>query len=264
MTTLGMVVALTLAAALAVALVVARRRGRDLRRRLAEADRAAHTDPLTGLANRAGLRRLIDELAIPDAAGHHVAAIALDLDGLKPINDHHGHDVGDEVLAQVARRITAVHARTFGAARLGGDEFVVLLDRYPDATTAARYADWLAKELRVVIGRPRITEQPPITITASVGFAVMPIERIDELLTAADLAMYRTKSARTGFHSNPASWRQDPVPLPRHRRRERTDQTNRTRKDGYATTTSSNNSIDSVTVPARGMRPTQHRQRLVS
>ncbi|MQA62152.1 MAG: diguanylate cyclase [Actinophytocola sp.] len=268
MTTLGTVVALALAVALAVVLAAARQRGRDLRRRLAEADRTAHTDPLTGLANRAGLRRLIDELATPDAADHHVAAIALDLDGLKPINDHHGHHVGDEVLAEVARRITAVHARMFGAARLGGDEFVVLLDRYPDATTATRYADWLAGALRMSIGMPRVIDQPPITITASVGFAVMPIERIDELLTAADLAMYRRKSARTGIHSDPASSRQDPIPLPRHRRREPagTDPSNRTRRDGYATTTSSNNTnnTNNVTVPARGMRPAEHRQRLVS
>lgn len=226
MTTLGMVAALAPAVALAVALVAARRRVSDLRRRLAEADRAAHTDPLTGLANRAGLRRLIDELAIPDAAGHHVAAIALDLDGLKSINDHHGHHVGDEVLAEVAR---------------------------------------------VAIGRPRVTEQPPITITASVGFAVMPTEHIDELLTAADLAMYRMKSAGTGIHSNPASWREHAVPLPRHRMREpaRTDQPNRTRRNGHATTISSSTSdsatsVTSVTVPARGLRPTQHRQRLVS
>lgn len=212
-----MALALGVIGVLAVWLLLALRRGRALERRLRVAERAARTDGLTGLANRAGLRRAIDELRATSSRDEHVAAIALDVDGLKPINDHFGHPVGDEVLVRIARRITEVRARTTCIARVGGDEFVVLLDSYPHAAKAGRYARWLADELYASIGAIRISDHRHITITASVGVAIQPAHGLDELLAEADRAMYRAKTAATHSHHRPTSARPQLMGAPRHR-----------------------------------------------
>ncbi|MPY79095.1 MAG: diguanylate cyclase [Actinophytocola sp.] len=209
---MSMAVALGVIGALACWLMVALRRGRALEQRLRAAERAAQTDWLTGLANRAGLRRAIDELRTATDRDEHVAALALDVDGLKPINDHYGHPVGDQVLVQIARRITAVRARTTCIARAGGDEFVVLLDSYPDAAQAGRYARWLADELTTSIGRIHIADHRHITITASVGVAIQPAHRIEDLLADADRAMYRAKTGAMHAAARPRL-----VGAPRHR-----------------------------------------------
>ncbi len=217
MTFLSMAVALGVIGVLAYRLTLALRRNRELERRLRAAERAAQTDWLTGLANRAGLRSAIDELRATSDRDEHVAAIALDVDGLKPINDQYGHPVGDEVLVQIARRITGVQARTTCIARVGGDEFVVLLDSYPHAAKASRYARWLADELTASIGAIQITDHQDITITASVGVAVQPAHRLDDLLAEADRAMYRAKTAATHSHHGTASVRSQLIGAPRHR-----------------------------------------------
>lgn len=212
-----MTAALGVIGALAFWLVIAVRRGRALERRLLAAERAARTDWLTGLANRAGLRRAIDELRAATDRGEHVAAIALDVDGLKPINDQYGHPVGDQVLVEIARRISAVPARTTCIARVGGDEFVVLLDSYPHAAKAGHYARWLADELTASIGAIQLADHRHITITASVGVAIQPAHRIDDLLSDADRAMYRAKNAATHAQHAPTAARSQPVGAPRHR-----------------------------------------------
>jgi len=207
-----------LAGALTVALLALVRRNRELRQRLRAAVQAAQTDCLTGLANRAGLRYHLHRLLAGARADDVVAAVALDLDGLKIVNDRHGHPVGDQVVAAVARRITATTARTGCPARLGGDEFVVLLDRYSDADLARRDANRLAGRLTETIGHVGLADHPDVTITASVGVAVRPADDADDLLAAADAAMYRAKRARHGRHSAPDI--RVPTQLPRHRRRD--------------------------------------------
>ncbi|MPY99566.1 MAG: diguanylate cyclase [Actinophytocola sp.] len=217
MSSLGVAVTLGMIGVLGCWLVFALRRIRALERRLKAAKRAARTDWLTGLANRAGLRRAIDELRATAGHDEHVAAIALDVDGLKPINDQYGHPVGDEVLVQIARRITGVHARTTCVARVGGDEFVVLLDSYPHAAKAGRYARWLADELTASIGAIQISDHRHITITASVGVAIQSAHRLDDLLADADRAMYRAKTAATHSHHGTTAARSQFIGAPRHR-----------------------------------------------
>jgi diguanylate cyclase (GGDEF)-like protein len=184
---------LALTAGFAGALVDAQRRRRDLERRLAAADRMAHTDPLTGLANRAGLRRgLADQLATTEP-GELSAVVLLDIDGLKPINDRYGHEVGDAVIVEVAQRIARSCSGVVCSARLGGDEFVVLLTPQSNPTAAAQYAERFAYTLCSSIAQPFVAEEQPITVTASAGVAVMPAADSHRLLTAADKAMYRAK-----------------------------------------------------------------------
>ncbi|RRO18004.1 GGDEF domain-containing protein [Saccharopolyspora rhizosphaerae] len=190
--------ALALCAVLAVQLVVAHRERRDLERRLAAAERAAHTDPLTGLANRAGLQRSLDQQRASARPGDHVAMILLDLDGLKQTNDVYGHEFGDSVLVAVARRIHEKAGHAACAARLGGDEFVVLLGADFCSGEATRDAEALADELCAGISSTEVTAEMPIKCTASAGVAVLPVHRMHQLVTAADKAMYRVKSARAG------------------------------------------------------------------
>lgn len=184
---------LALTAGFAGALVDAQRRRRDLERRLAAADRMAHTDPLTGLANRAGLRRGMADQVATTEPGELSAVVLLDIDGLKPINDRYGHEVGDAVIVEVAQRIARSRSRVVCAARLGGDEFVVLLTPQSNPTTAAQYAERFAYTLCSSIAQPFVAEDQPITVTASAGVAVMPAADSHRLLTAADKAMYRAK-----------------------------------------------------------------------
>ena len=196
-----------LVAALSVgALITCRRRNRELEFKLLAADRAAHTDPLTGLANRAGLRRGFASQRQMSTAGEFSALVLLDLDGLKPINDRHGHDVGDAVIVDVARQIAMPRPRVACSARLGGDEFVVLLAPQPNPTNAAQHAEQLAYALCSEIARPMLAEDLPIAITASAGVAVMPTEQLERLLTAADMAMYRAKETGMGSAGTSPIW----------------------------------------------------------
>lgn len=179
---------------LAVALATVLHRAHELQRRLAAAETAAHTDPLTGLVNRAGLSRWLNRLRSTLVPGEQVAAILVDLDDLKPVNDRHGHAVGDAVLTEIARRIRDSLPRSACAARLGGDEFVVLMVSDPSFPRATRQTEQLARALCDSIRRPVRTAQVPISVTASAGLAVLPAHRIDHLLIAADIAMYRAKA----------------------------------------------------------------------
>ncbi|MQA63907.1 MAG: diguanylate cyclase, partial [Actinophytocola sp.] len=97
-----------------------------LRRRINAAERAAMTDPLTGVANRAGLERDFTELVVAARQTEHVVAVLIDLNGFKGVNDAHGHGTGDQLLVHVARRLLRVRidGRPVNVARLGGDEFV--------------------------------------------------------------------------------------------------------------------------------------------
>src|SRR4029453_13761462 len=140
MTTIVAVAALALAGMLGYAFVGARGRCRQLERKLAVADQAAHTDPLTGLANRAGLDRGLSAQRAAAGAGDHLGIVMLDLDNLKQVNDRYGHDVGDAVIIQVAARIARPRAHVVCTARLGGDEFVILLAPQANPTKASQYA----------------------------------------------------------------------------------------------------------------------------
>ncbi|NQD35529.1 diguanylate cyclase [Permianibacter sp. IMCC34836] len=163
-------------------------------RKRSEADilhRAQH-DALTGLYNRAAL---MHELA---AAGerhrrnrsHRVALLFLDLDGFKPINDCHGHQAGDCLLAELGRRLRARGRSTDMIARIGGDEFVVLFQGNEAAT-----AELLSQRYRDCFTEPFLLATQPVQLSASIGYAALDAGMLDaeQLLELADRRMYEHK-----------------------------------------------------------------------
>jgi diguanylate cyclase (GGDEF)-like protein len=161
--------------------------------------RLAYYDPLTGLPNR---RLLIDrlerELAHLRRCGRLGALLFIDLDNFKQINDARGHAVGDELLRQVAQRLSSVLRQDDTVARLGGDEFVVQVGNLdPDPDVAARQARLVAEKVRGVMeGRYEVSGFP-YSSTGSIGLTLFPrgeATTVDDLLREADTAMYRAKS----------------------------------------------------------------------
>ncbi|MGF1647078.1 MAG: putative bifunctional diguanylate cyclase/phosphodiesterase [Kineosporiaceae bacterium] len=151
-------------------------------------------DALTGLANRSLLvDRLDAALAERAAGGPEVAVLYADLDGFKAVNDTRGHDVGDELLRQVARRLEAAAPAGATVSRLGGDEFVVVLTGL-DAPGARDLADRVAATLAM----PVRVATAVLDTSASIGVAVAqgPDVTADDMLREADQAMYQAKQAR--------------------------------------------------------------------
>ncbi len=156
----------------------------------------AQHDALTGLANRAMLMEQLErQLALAKRHGHGVALLYLDLNGFKPVNDRFGHNVGDRVLQIVAQRFLKVIRDGDLLCRQGGDEFVVLV---PEAGTT----DELLKmgwKLVQASRDPFLELDPAIVLSASVGVARFPEHgnTSEQLLAAADNAMYAAKRAKT-------------------------------------------------------------------
>jgi diguanylate cyclase (GGDEF)-like protein len=153
----------------------------------------AHHDGLTGLANRA---LLLDRLARAFAqwrrrATPSFAMVMIDLDRFKLVNDSMGHHAGDELLVGIAGRLRACLREVDTAARIGGDEFAVLLDGIADAADA----EITAARLQDVFAKPFEIEGREVHASASIGVVMMDAryQTEDELLRAADAAMYRAK-----------------------------------------------------------------------
>ncbi|SBV27446.1 putative bifunctional diguanylate cyclase/phosphodiesterase [Micromonospora krabiensis] len=145
----------------------------------------AHTDPLTGLANRRGLLRALHRCA---EAGSPCVLLGLDLDGFKNVNDMRGHDVGDAVLAEVGQRLRGNLRPGDVAARLGGDEFAVLLHGRPAD------ADRVAERLLGVLGGAYDRPEGPVFLSVSIGVAGWAGEPdVELLLRHADLALRYAK-----------------------------------------------------------------------
>jgi diguanylate cyclase len=163
--------------------------------------RAAQTDNLTGLTNRAELLVRMHECCamLPTAAGdrgRNFAVLYIDLDGFKAINDNHGHAAGDEVLQRVADCLRQVVGPDQVVARIGGDEFVVLLND-ADALTARAVAD----EIILAISRDhRIADGRALRVGCSVGVCLAPDQGRDPevLLARADAALYEVKHQGKG------------------------------------------------------------------
>ncbi len=173
-----------------------------LRLRAAHLAEAAATDPLTGLANRAGLAQGAARL-LADGAPH--ALMLLDLDRFKPINDAYGHDAGDAVLCAVAERLQAQMRAGDIVARLGGDEFVILLaGRLPDERLAA-----LAQRLQGAVEQAVTFQGHRLEVAVSIGIARSPQDghTLTDLMRSADQAMYQAKQAQSGhaFYGEPVS-----------------------------------------------------------
>jgi two-component system cell cycle response regulator len=161
----------------------------EANRRLA---RQALTDDLTGLANRRhSARQLEREVALCVRHGRILALLRVDVDHFKPINDSYGHETGDAVLVEVARRLEAAVRGGDELARWGGDEFVAILPG-TDKAGALRAAERLRAS---VAEAPIVAARRELPVTISVGWAHWAGDTPDDLLARADRALYRAKDA---------------------------------------------------------------------
>ena len=159
--------------------------------------RLAHFDQLTSLPNRTLLRERVDHaLARAMRAGSGVATLILDMDRFKEINDMLGHDIGDKLLVEAARRIRGCVRDQDTVARLGGDEFAVVLEGVSEAKEVLPVIERIIDSLADVTS----IEGREVNSSTSIGIAMYPENGNDlsELLRAADLAMYQAKSAGRG------------------------------------------------------------------
>lgn len=153
--------------------------------------RLAFYDTLTGLSNRAMLDDRIDAaLSAARGSGDVVGVIYMDLDDFKPVNDTHGHAIGDRVLGIVAERLQSCVRESDTIARVGGDEFIALFPRLADGVDLSGKARALAE----CVARPIVIDGITVRVTVSVGLAIYrPGEHQDDLICRADHAMYRAK-----------------------------------------------------------------------
>ena len=152
----------------------------------------AYYDPLTGLPNRRLLEdRLLVELSHAARTSTQLAVMFVDLDRFKRINDSLGHEVGDRVLVELARRIRSCLRDDDTVARMGGDEFVVILGRLAQVDDAAATARRIVAALR----SPIVIDTRELVVTTSVGISIYPDDSQDAstLIKNADIAMYRAK-----------------------------------------------------------------------
>ncbi|HWJ94571.1 MAG TPA: EAL domain-containing protein, partial [Telluria sp.] len=169
----------------------------DISERKRAEEQIRHTalhDPLTGLPNRGLLFDYASHVfARARRIGRHCAMLFIDLDRFKPINDNHGHDVGDEVLKEVAGRITRCTRADDIVFRLGGDEFLVLL---PDIDDDSHAGD-VARHVATCVEQPYLVRGLELGLSASIGISVFPRdgEAADTLINNADAAMYLAKQA---------------------------------------------------------------------
>jgi diguanylate cyclase (GGDEF)-like protein/PAS domain S-box-containing protein len=152
-------------------------------------ERLAHEarhDALTGLPNRRRMRDTLDQTLPSDG----VAVLYVDLNGFKPVNDAYGHNAGDELLRQVAKRLSGAVREQDVLSRVGGDEFVILMPGVEDEADAQAMAD----RVRAEAGRPFELNGRPVTIGASVGVSLArPGSDPEDALREADHAMYAVK-----------------------------------------------------------------------
>jgi len=160
--------------------------------------RMAYYDLLTGLPNRA----LFDDrlgLAVAHAQREDIgfAVMFMDMDDFKGVNDAYGHSVGDELLVEVARRLSRIVRRSDTVARLGGDEFTVLLPKVHSRQAAAQ----VARKISRVMEEPALTSSGPVPIELSIGIAFYPADgkTFSQLMHAADMAMYACKNEGVPF-----------------------------------------------------------------
>lgn len=168
----------------------------DTRARLAS---LAHTDPLTGLANRFQFDEALRDLLMnrPVTDENRIALHFIDLDHFKTANDTFGHTVGDAVLAEVGKRLTEILPQNAFAARLGGDEFVVVQAQLPHANDAEQFGNRIVSALTA----PYQILNNQVIIGASVGISVFNASEASasQMIAAADRALYKAKRKGRGL-----------------------------------------------------------------
>jgi diguanylate cyclase (GGDEF)-like protein len=173
-----------------------------------ELHKRAFVDPLTRLPNRTLFAdRLAHAVARLAGDGTHVAerkqamlaVLFIDLDGFKPVNDSFGHDAGDKVLRQAAKRLRREAREADTVARVGGDEFLILMEDVGSLADCAGLANRVVSALALPFD---LQGERPVTIGASVGIAVYPDHgQGDKLVVNADAAMYAAKRAGGGTYA---------------------------------------------------------------
>ncbi|WP_254594613.1 bifunctional diguanylate cyclase/phosphodiesterase [Streptomyces sp. 8P21H-1] len=162
----------------------------------------AEHDPLTDLPNRALFTKRVGQaLSGRRSSDHGTAVLFIDLDGFKAVNDTIGHQAGDELLVQAARRLQDAVRKGDTASRLGGDEFAALIvgDGSRDRAARERHIFELADRLRTTLSQPYRIDGNDVRVAASIGVSFSePGLGAGELLRNADLAMYRAKAAGKG------------------------------------------------------------------
>lgn len=162
---------------------------------MVRARQLAHHDPLTGLPNRRLLEDRMEQLAsLSDRSGLGFQVFFVDLNAFKPINDQHGHAIGDQMLIEIGQRLRAMTRRADTVARIGGDEFVVLTP----GTMAQADVTLFSRRLAATVSEPMQLGDITVTVRASVGIASYPqdAKTILELLELADTRMYAQKKER--------------------------------------------------------------------
>jgi len=165
-------------------------------RKITEAriERLAYFDSLTGLPNRSQMQETLEGLML--AKDQTIALLFIDLDRFKPINDSMGHPVGDQVLKQVAKRLsTAIRPKDL-VARIGGDEFTVIMSGVTDSFEALANALEVSDRILKQLVLPFNIEDRQLYLSCSIGVAVFPdhAESAMDLLKNADTAMYHAKA----------------------------------------------------------------------
>lgn len=155
-----------------------------------ELRKLTNNDVLTGLPNRSNMQVTLSNLVKKDS--HHTLMV-IDLDNFKKINDSLGHQIGDELLVQVAKRIEQAIPKYTGLYRLGGDEFAILEDKFPDIGSGATMASRIIESFST----PFEIAGEKLVIGLSIGIVLYPEDEQNEqaLLRKADIAMYHAKSA---------------------------------------------------------------------
>ena len=164
----------------------------ELKRKEKQISIMAYSDALTKLPNRAALElRLAKALSRADRKDLTLAIFFIDLDNFKNINDSLGHDIGDQVLIEVAARLAQTIRTEDTLSRLGGDEFILLSENIENENAIYNLANRLLASLR----RPIPIGPSPIYINASIGISIYPNDgrTIQELIKNADMAMYKAK-----------------------------------------------------------------------
>jgi diguanylate cyclase (GGDEF)-like protein/PAS domain S-box-containing protein len=174
----------------------------------AQVQQLAFFDALTDLPNRRLLSDRLGQTLLANQRSRRFGALMfLDLDNFKPLNDRHGHALGDQLLIEVANRLRACVRQTDTVARIGGDEFVIMLSELDEeAASSAAQAGAIAEKIRASLARPYVLTPGPAEpashsveyhCTGSIGVVLMAPDSddMDDLLKQADAAMYRAKAS---------------------------------------------------------------------
>lgn len=167
---------------------VVHRHNRRLKHINAELAHMSHNDQLTGIANRYLLhQRLHQEIDANRTAHHSFSIMVMDVDNFKSINDNHGHDIGDQVIQEIAALLTAMIREQDLVGRWGGEEFLIICPQ-----TSQHGAMQLAEQIRLQIQRHQFVTNAPMTVSIGVS-EYLPGEDINQCIKRADDALYQAK-----------------------------------------------------------------------